>query len=1055
MYFLGLDIMDEKNDRFKPIDKDAPLPEKEEEIIEFWEEKDIPERSRSRERDKKFGFTEGPPTANGLPHIGHVLTRVVKDTFLRYKTMDGYQVVPNIAGWDTHGLPVEIEVEKKLGIDSKDEIEEYGLEKFNEMCKESVFEYEKEWRGMSERLGFWIDYDNAYITMEDDYIESVWWSLKQHWKNGLLEQGHMVVPYCPRCGTPLSSHEVAQGYDQTEDPSIYIRFEVKEEDAYFLAWTTTPWTLISNLLLAVGKDLDYALIEHEGERYYLAEELVSEIFEDAEIIKTMKGEDLLGKEYEPMFDYVDSKSKSHYITSADFVSLEEGTGIVHIAPAFGEDDYDLCNGEGVDLVNPVDESGKFTEKVPDYEGQFVKDADEDIMQTLKERGDLLQRGSVTHTYPFCWRCESPLLYYALESWFIRTSREKQKLIDNNNEVFWKPEHLKHGRFGNFLDELKDWSLSRNRFWGTPLPVWTCENGHEHCVGSKEELEDMSIDGLPEDFEFHRPYVDRVKLDCPECEEEMERVPYVIDCWYDSGSAPFAQFHYPFENEDKFEEAFPMSFIAEALDQTRGWFYSLLAISSLLHDKPAYKSCLTTGLILDSDGEKMSKSKGNVVEPNDMLDNVGSDATRLCFWDSPVWKSSRFSEELATEKINKTINTLFNVVSFFTNNANIDDFEPSTYEVNDEIDRWLLSRLNSLIEEVRGGLDNLEAHKAMNAIDRFIDDVSNWFLRRSRRRFWEGTEDEKESAYNTLYISIKTLVKLMAPFTPFLAERIYRNTVLPIEKGEESVHLLSYPEVDEEEVDEELEENMSTVMKIAELGRNARQKENIKLRQPLKEAIVVKRNERDKEAVELFNSILMDELNIKGLRVLEDESELTETRVEPDYSSLGPKFKGEADKVARSIEKKEPSVIKEELAEKEKMGIDDFTISEEDVEIYEEVKENYKASQEKGLRVFVDTDITEELKTEGLARDVVRRIQTMRKELELGYTQKIHTSYEGDERIAEAVEEMSDYVRNETLSRTLNEETGKGLEKDWEIEGNRITIWVDPIEDSENEPLDPE
>ncbi|MFP3872729.1 MAG: isoleucine--tRNA ligase [Candidatus Natronoplasma sp.] len=1045
--------MSEDDGQFEPIDKDAPLPEKEEEIIEFWNRHDIPERSREREREKKFGFTEGPPTANGLPHIGHVLTRIVKDTFLRYKTMDGYQIVPNIAGWDTHGLPVEIEVEKELGIDSKDEIEEYGLERFNEMCKESVFRYEKEWRDMSERLGFWIDYDNAYITMEDEYIESVWWSLKQHWENGLLERGHKVVPYCPRCGTPLSSHEVAQGYDQTEDPSIYIRFKVKDEDAYFLAWTTTPWTLISNLLLTVGEDLDYALVEYQGEKYYLAEKLVDEIFEDAEVLETLKGKDLLGKGYEPMFDYVDSSSESHYVCSSDFVTLEEGTGIVHIAPAFGEDDYDLCQEEGVELVNPVDESGRFTDNVSDYAGRFVKDADEQIMEDLKERGDLIKRSTVTHTYPFCWRCDSPLLYYALESWFIRTSWEKQKLIDNNEEIFWKPEHLKHGRFGNFLDDLKDWSLSRNRFWGTPLPIWTCENGHEECIGSKEELAEKATEPLPEDFEFHRPFVDRVELNCPECECTMERVEYVIDCWYDSGSAPFAQFHYPFENDDKFEKAFPIDFITEALDQTRGWFYSLLAISSLLYDEPAYKSCLTLGLVLNEEGEKMSKSKGNVVEPDVVFEEVGSDPTRLTFLDSPVWRSSPFSQNLAEEKINKTINTLFNVVTFFTNNANIDDFTPDPdYGLNDEIDRWLLSEVNSLTGEIRDGMDELEVHRAVRAIEAFIDKLSNWYLRRSRRRFWEGTEKEKESAYNTLYEVLKTLTKLIAPFTPFIAERIYRKTILPVEGGPESVHLLSYPEVNGERVDRELEENMEKIIDIAELGRKARQKEDIKLRQPLREAVVVHGEKDTERAVQTFEGILKDELNVKELNVLENADPLTTYELSPNYSSLGPKFKGDAEEVAEAITEADPVEVKKAMDEEGKATIEGHEVEEEDVEISEVVKEEYLRSEKKGLEVYVNSEMDEELEIEGLVRDVVRRIQTMRKDLELGYTQKINTHYSGEDKLERAVEAMKDYVKKETLSRRLEKGEGPGMEKEWDIDGKKIIITVDPIEDSEDEPL---
>ncbi|MEF8832944.1 MAG: isoleucine--tRNA ligase [Candidatus Thermoplasmatota archaeon] len=1047
--------MSEKNGQFEPLDKDTPLPEKEKETIEFWEENDIAERTRNREREKKFGFTEGPPTANGLPHIGHVRTRVVKDVYLRYKTMKGYQVVPNIAGWDTHGLPVEIEVEKELGIDSKEEIEDYGLEKFNEMCKESVFKYEKEWKEMSKRIGFWINYEDAYITMEDDYIESVWWSLKQHWENGLLEKGHMVVPYCPRCGTPLSSHEVAQGYRMTEDPSIHMRFKVKDEDAYFLAWTTTPWTLISNLLLAVDEDIDYALIEYEGDKYYLAEDLVEEIFDDVEILDTMKGEELIGKEYEPMFDYVDSDSESHYVTHADFVTLEEGTGIVHVAPAFGEDDYDICQDEGVDLVNPVDEAGKFTETVEDYAGQFVKDADDQIMDDLEERGDLLSRGTTEHRYMFCWRCDSPLLNYALESWFIRTSWEKEKLIDNNEEIFWKPEHLKNGRFGNFLDELKDWSLSRNRFWGTPLPIWTCDNGHEVCVGSKEELEKKATEALSDNFEFHRPYVDRVELECPDCEEKMERVPYVIDCWYDSGSAPFAQFHYPFENEEKFEEAFPVDFITESLDQTRGWFYSLLAISSLLRDEPAYMKCLTQGLILDEDGEKMSKSKGNAVDPTEVMQEKGADATRLYFMTSPVWNSTKFSKELVDEKINKTINTLMNVVSFFTNNANIDGFEPSDYEVNDEIDRWLLSRKNSLIKEVEDGFDDLELHNSARSIEAFIDDLSNWYLRRSRRRFWEGTEEEKMSAYNTLYETLKTLVKVMSPFTPFLAERIYRKLIYPNEEGFESVHMCGFPPVDEKQLDTKLEENMELVIDIAELGRNARQKQDIKLRQPLKKAIVVSEDEQMDEAVKTFEDILMEELNVKELTTMQGESSLTETKVDPNYSSIGPKFKGDAEKVAQVIETSAPEKVKDEIEKNGEVELDGFTIEEEDLEIYEEVKEKYTYSGERDLKVFVDTEMDEELETEGTARDVVRRIQTMRKELELGYTQKIKTYFEGDDDLVNAVKEMEDYIKKETLSRELTEGSEsfeEGLKKDWSIEGNEITIWVDPIEGSENESL---
>ncbi len=1037
--------MTESSGKFKALDKETPLPEKELEVIRYWEEHKISRRSRSRRCDKKFGFTEGPPTANGLPHIGHVLTRVVKDVYLRYKTMDGYQVVPNIAGWDTHGLPVEIEVEKELGIENKEELMDYGLEKFNSLCKESVFRYEKNWRKMSERIGFWIDYDKAYITMDDNYIESVWWSLKEHWKNGLLEKGHYVVPYCPRCGTPLSSHEVAQGYRQVEDPSIYIRFKLKDEDAYFLAWTTTPWTLISNLMLAVGEDIDYALVSYRGEKYYLAERLVEKVFDNTELLNIVKGSELVGKEYRPLFDFVVPEGKSHYVTSADFVSLEEGTGIVHIAPAFGQEDHELCTAEGVSLVNPVDEAGRFMEEVTAYKNRFVKDADPYIMEDLETRGDLIKAAKVTHTYPFCWRCDSPLLYYALESWFIRTSGEKERLIANNEEVFWKPEHLKHGRFGNFLDELKDWALSRNRFWGTPLPVWVCDNGHEICIGSKEELTSLATAPLEPDFELHRPWVDRVELECPECKENMKRVEYVIDCWYDSGSAPFAQFHYPFENEDMFDEAFPVDFITEALDQTRGWFYSLLAINSLLFNKPAYLKCLTLGLVLDEDGEKMSKTKGNAVDPVNVMDDIGADATRLYFLASPVWKSTRFSEELAREKISKTINTLVNIVSFFTSNANLDDFHPSEYEPTNDLDRWLLSKKNTLVKDVRDGLDELEFHRSTRALEDFVEVLSNWYLRASRRRFWEGSEEEKASAYNTLYETLDTLTLLMAPFTPFLTERVYRNIIMPVRGEPESVHLLEYPEANESLINCEIESHMDTVIKITELGRNARQQKDIKLRQPLKEMVVVSHSDDVKDAVEGLADLLKNELNIRDIRVMQDDSDLLVSVSSPNYSSLGPKFKGEASTVAEEIENADASRLKKSLETDGKAILGSYTILPEDVVFEDKVKEGYAGSGDSGLDVFVNVTLDEELLTEGMARDVVRRIQTMRKELDLGYTQEIHTRYSGESELEEAIGASKDYIMKETLSRTLDKGDVDGYEKEWDIDGNQLSISIEPID----------
>ena len=1017
--------------------EDFPIAEKK--ILEFWEEERIFEKLREKNKGKrKFIFLEGPPTANGMPHIGHALTRAIKDLFLRYKAMNGYEIYPWIAGWDCHGLPVEIEVEKMLGINSKKEIEKFGIEKFNKLCRENVFKYRDEWLKMSKRIGFWIDYDNAYVTMEDYYIESVWWALKKIYEKGLLVKDYKVVPYCPRCGTPLSSHEVAQGYRITKDPSIYVKFKVKDEDAYFLVWTTTPWTLPSNLLLAVGRDIDYVLVEKNGEKYYIAKDLLEEVVGKAKIIKELKGEELIGKKYERLIPFVSVNFDAFYVTHGDFVSTEEGTGIVHIAPAFGEDDFQLSKREGIPLVKPVDEEGKFTETP--WKGMFVKDADAHIIKWLKENGKLFKKGTVEHTYPFCWRCGTPLLYYALDTWYIKMSKMREELLKNNEKVNWKPEHLKHGRFGNFLEEVKDWALSRNRYWGTPLPVWKCPEGHVYIPDSKEDLlNHAEKDSIPEDFELHKPYVDELRIKCPVCGKEMHREPYLIDVWFDSGSAFFAQFHYPYENKDKFKNAYPVDFITEALDQTRGWFYTLMAISTTVFNDTPYKNVLTLGLILDEDGEKMSKSKGNAVDPIEIMNKVGADAVRFYLYSSPVWKSRRFSERLVREYMQRTIYTLWNVVVFFKNNAKLDRYRGEIYEIKSELDRWLISRLNSTIREVRKNLDDFEVHKATKEVERLIDELSNWYLRRSRGRFWreEMTEDKK-SAYTSLYLTLKNMAKLIAPFTPYIAESIYRETF----GTKESVHLEDYPKEDESKIDEKLEEEMNVAIKIAETGRRARQLANIKLRQPLRK-MVVACDEKYAKIVEKFKDVLMNEVNVKEIEIGKTEG-LREREIKINYRILGPKLKGDLKKVVAEIQKMNPTDVAEKLRAGE-LKVLGYRLSEEDISILEKPAENIRAEEVEGLpiSVYLDTRIDEELLYEGLAREVVRRIQSMRKDADLKYDQKIITHCHGDEKLMKAIEKYRDYVMRETQSIELNLSKKEFDGREWSIGKMKIKISIKP------------
>ncbi|EDY35374.1 isoleucyl-tRNA synthetase [Aciduliprofundum boonei T469] len=1016
----------------------ADFPKVEEEILRKWEEGKIFEKLREKNRgNERFIFLEGPPTANGMPHIGHALTRSVKDIILRYKAMDGYDVQPWIGGWDCHGLPVEIEVEKKLGINSKREIEKFGIREFNKLCRESVFKYRDEWIKMTKRIGFWIDMENAYVTMEDYYIESVWWALKKMYEEGLLVKDYKVVPYCPRCGTPLSSHEVAQGYKNVKDPSVYVKFKVKDENAYFLVWTTTPWTLPSNLLLAVGEDIDYVLVEKDGERYYIAKARLKEVLGEAKILKELKGPQLKGKRYERLIPYVPVNFDAFYVTTADFVSTEDGTGIVHIAPAFGEDDYNVCKREGIPLIKPVDEEGMFMDTP--WKGMFVKDADKHIIEWLKKEGKLYKKEKVEHSYPHCWRCGTPLLYYALDTWYIKMSKKREELIKNNETVNWKPEHLKHGRFGNFLEEVKDWALSRNRYWGTPLPVWTCPDGHVFIPEGKEDLlNHAEPDSIPEHFELHRPYVDELKIKCPVCGKEMKREPYLIDVWFDSGSAPFAQFHYPYENKDEFERSFPVDFITEALDQTRGWFYTLMAISTVVFNRAPYKNVLTLGLILDEDGEKMSKSKGNAVDPMEIMNNVGADAVRLYFYSTPVWKSRRFSENLVREYAQKTLMTLWNVYVFFKNNASLDNFTPDKIgEIKNELDSWLLSRLNTTIVEVRKNLDSLDIHKATKAIEVFIDELSNWYLRRSRRRFWkEEVGEDKISAYTSLYLALKELAKLLAPFTPFFAEYMYGN----LWGKKESVHLEDYPRPRKELINKKLEEEMNVAIRIAEAGRRARQLANIKLRQPLASMTIVA-DEKFHPIIEKFVEVLREEVNVKEIKIESSAGSMVSIEIKPNYRVLGPKLKGDMKKVLKELEK----LPAEEIVRKIKNGVEiaGYILTEEDINIVEKPSQGILSVEVEGLPmvVYLDTNITEELRLEGLAREIVRRIQAMRKDMDLQYAQKIKTFYEGDENLKRAIEKFRDYIMRETQSIELEEGEKKGYQKEWSIDGMTIKLVI--------------
>ena len=1027
----------------------------EEKILDFWVKNDIFKKSiEQRKTNDSYVFLEGPPTANGMPHPGHVLTRVMKDLILRYQAMNGYYILRK-AGWDTHGLPVEIEVEKKLGLKDKHDIEKYGLKKFNDECKKSVFKYENAWVEMTKRIGFWLDMDNPYITLKNDYIESVWWSLKQAWEKKLLYRGHKVVPYCPRCGTALSAHEVAQGYKNVEEPSIFIKFKLKDEDAYFLAWTTTPWTLISNVALAVHPNATYIKIRYHGQTLILAEERAAVLLkgQEYEMLDGFSGKDLEKTEYEPLFDYAKPDKKAWYVILADFVTMEDGTGIVHIAPAFGEDDYNVGVKYGLPVVQLVNLDGTFKDEVTLWKGQFVKDADPSIIEHLEKEGFLEGTKEHTHEYPFCWRCDSPLLYYAMESWFIAMSKVQKNLVDNNDQINWYPRHIQQGRFGDFIRDVKDWALSRNRYWGTPLPIWTCTDKkckHQICVGSVDELKELS-DEFPDDYDLHKPFVDELTVRCPKCNSKMKREKEVIDCWYDSGSAFFAQWHYPFENKKQFEENFPIDFISEALDQTRGWFYSLLAISTFLFERPPYKNVLTLGLVLDKDNVKMSKSKRNYVDPTIILDHEGADALRwyLLSANAP-WNSTRFYEEAVRETLGKFILTLWNSYNFFTTYASLDKFDPrqDMIPINDRqlLDKWILSRFNRTVSEVRKYFETFEIHKAARVIESFlIEDFSNWYLRRSRKRLWvEEKTDDKLAGYSTMYDVFLGLSKLLAPFVPFITDEIYQN--LRTDDMPESIHLCDYLQPDERHIDENLEEGMRRVRALVEVGRALRSKVGIKVRYPLSSAVIVCKKDVEVLIKDLLD-LLNEEINVKHISFERDTGKFMTKTVKPNHSQLGPKYKAKAKGIVAAIEELDEHGLYEDLTTKGEVTLgvagEEIKLTMKDFKIVETEKEHIASTQTEDMILLLDTTLTPELEAEGFAREIVRRIQSMRKELDLDVEQQISTSVGISKEKQQMLKDWEDYIKEETRSQALiyeDKPTGK-LVKTWDIDEVKATIGV--------------
>lgn len=1032
---------------YKKVSSDLNFVDREKQTVEFWKEHKIFEKSiEERKGDDTYTFYDGPPTANGKPHIGHVLTRVIKDMIPRYQTMKGHKIIRK-AGWDTHGLPVELEVEKKLGLDGKEQIEEYGLAPFIKKCKESVWKYKGMWEDFSGVVGFWADMDDPYVTYHNDYIESVWWALKQIWDKGLLYKGYKIVPYCPRCGTPLSSHEVAQGYKDVKEKSAIARFKVKGEDAYILAWTTTPWTLPSNVALCVNPNETYVKVENDGYTYYLAEALCDSVLEgEYKVLKTYKGTDLEYKEYEPLFSFVTPKEKAYYVTCDTYVTLTDGTGVVHIAPAFGEDDAQVGRKYGLPFVQLVDEKGEMTKETP-WAGTFCKEADKLILKELEEKGLLFAALDFEHSYPHCWRCDTPLIYYARESWFIKMTDVKDQLIKNNNTVNWIPENIGKGRFGDWLENVQDWGISRNRYWGTPLNVWECECGHQHAIGSIEELKSMS-DNCPDDIELHRPYIDDVTVKCPECGKEMHRVEEVIDCWFDSGSMPFAQWHYPFENKEIFEENFPADFISEAVDQTRGWFYSLLAISTLLFDKAPYKNVIVLGHVQDENGQKMSKSKGNAVDPMEALAEHGADAIRWYFYtNSAPWLPNRFHGKAVTEGQRKFMGTLWNTYAFYVLYAEIDQFDPTKYSLDHDklsvMDRWLLSKLNSLVRTVDENLGAYRIPEAARALQEFVDEMSNWYVRRCRERFWaKGMEQDKINAYMTLYTALTTVCKAAAPMIPFMTEEIYQNLVKSVDQeAPESIHLCDFPAVDESLCDKELEENMDAVLKIVVLGRACRNSASIKNRQPIGQMYV----KAPSELPEFYQDIIREELNVKAIEFTDDVSNFTTYNFKPQLKTVGPKYGKLLNGIRKHLTELDGNKAKAELDSK---GMLEFTVdgmpvelSEEDLLIEMVKQEGFVTEADSEFTVVLDTNLTEELLEEGFVREIISKVQSMRKEAGFEVMDKITIFYEANEKVNELISKNESTVMNDVLATGIVSGEAAGFTKEWNINGEKVTLGV--------------
>ncbi len=1025
--------------------------EREVQVEKYWKDNDIFGKSiKAREGAPVFTFYDGPPTANGKPHIGHIITRAVKDLIPRYKTMKGYKVLRK-AGWDTHGLPVELEVEKVLGLDGKEQIEGYGVVPFIGKCKESVWTYEKEWRAMSDRVGFWADMDHPYVTYHNEYIESEWWALKQIWDKGLLYKGHKVVPYCPRCGTALSSHEVAQGYKDVKETSAIAKFKVEgKENEYFLAWTTTPWTLPSDIILTVNGSETYAKANYDGYVVIMAEALMDTVLGEGnyEIIERMKGKDLEYVHYEPLFPFMEKYPNAYFVTCDDYVTLTDGTGIVHTSYAYGEEDYRVCKKYGVPFSQNVDATGHFTAEAGPFEGLFVKDADDKILDYMRENGTLFAALPFEHSYPFCWRCDTPLLYYARSTWFIKMTELRENLVRNNRTINWYPDNIKEGRFGNFLENVIDWGLSRERYWGTPLPIWECECGHRHTIGSIAELKEMSPD-CPDDIELHKPFIDAVHITCPECGKLMTRVPEVIDCWFDSGAMPFAQWHYPFENQEIFNENYPADFISEAVDQTRGWFYTLLAVSTLIFDKAPFKNCIVLGHVQDRDGQKMSKHKGNVVDPWDALNKQGADAVRWYFYaNSAPWLPSRYYDEAVSELQRKFMGTLWNTYAFYILYAEIDQFNPTEhvleYDKLPAMDKWILSRLQTLNKYVDECLEGYKLTEPARAMAEFVDELSNWYVRRSRERFWaKGMEQDKVNAYMTLYTVLDTVVKIAAPFTPFITEEIYANMVKKVDaSAPESVHLCDWPAYHAEWVDTELETNMDLVLKAVVEGRAARNAAAMKNRQPLAMMYV----KAGQGLPEEYCEIIKEELNVKAVAFTDDVEAFTTYTFKPQLRTLGKKYGKLVPAIGAYLKEVDGTAF---MATLRNDGKACFTLDGEQVELeMDDVlvdtaqKGGFVSSSNNDVTVVLDTNLTPELVEEGFVREIVSKVQTMRKEADFNVTDRIRVYHDGNAKIAEVL--AANDIKADVLADEVVAGKGGELSKEWNINGEKVTLGVERV-----------